>query len=149
MAIALLLGLAVAPVRADEGESAADCFIRNFTANDADAVTACYAADAVLWIPGQPMAKGTEQIHAAFAGYFAAFTVKEFTIEKLGGQAVGDDAATWGTFRLVAVAKSGGAETVEVGRFLDVSRRVDGKWVYVVDHASDDPAPAPAPAKEM
>jgi uncharacterized protein (TIGR02246 family) len=148
LAIALLLGLAGVPAWAEEGEAASDCFIRNFKANDADAVTACYAADAVLWVPGQPMARGTEQIHAAFAGYFAAYTVKDFTVEKLGGSVVGDDATAWGTYTIVAVAKDTGKETTEVGRFVDVSRRIDGKWRYLADHASDDPAPAPAPAAE-
>jgi uncharacterized protein (TIGR02246 family) len=148
VALAMLLGLAIAPAWAEEGESAADCFIRNFKANDADAVTACYAADAVLWIQGQPMAKGTGQIRAAFAGYFAAYTVKDFTIEKLGGTAVGDDATAWGTYTIVAVAKDTGEESSSAGRFVDVSRRIDGKWVYLADHASDDPAPAPMPAED-
>jgi uncharacterized protein (TIGR02246 family) len=148
MAIAMLLGLAVAPARAQQDESAADCFIRTFKANDADAVTACYAADAVLWIQGQPMAKGTEQIRAAFAGYFAAYTVKDYTIEKLGGAAVGDDATAWGTYAIVAVAKDTGKQAVSLGRFVDVSRRIDGRWVYLADHASDEPAPAAMPAED-
>jgi uncharacterized protein (TIGR02246 family) len=141
--LALLLGLALAPAWAQEDESAADCFLRGFKAGDADAVAACYAADAVLWIPGQPMAKGTQQIHDSLAGYFAAYTIKDMTITKLGGSEVGDDAVAWGTFTIVAIARDTGKESTEVGRYVDVSRKIDGKWVYVVDHASDDPAPAP------
>lgn len=148
VAFALLLGLAIAPARAQEGESAADCFLAGFKASDADAVTACYAPDAVLWIPGQPMARGTQQIHDSLAGYFAAYTIKDMTITKLGGSEVGDDAVAWGTFTVVAVEKATGKESTQVGRYVDVSRRIDGKWVYVVDHASDDPAPAPMPAEE-
>jgi len=56
---------------------------------------------------------------------------------------VGNDAASWGTFTLVAKSKKDGKETTEVGRYSDVSRKIDGKWVYVADHASDDPAAMP------
>jgi uncharacterized protein (TIGR02246 family) len=146
IATALLLAAAAcAPALAQEGDdvSAQDCFLAGFRAGDAAAVTACYAPDAVLWIPGAPMAKGKQAIHAMLEGYFAAVTIKSMTIEHLGGQTVGDDSVGWGTFTLVTVAKDTGAETTAVGRYVDVSRRIDGKWVYVVDHASDDP-PAPA-----
>jgi uncharacterized protein (TIGR02246 family) len=148
MATALLLAIAGAPARAMEvaDVSAAECFLGTFKAGDADAVTACYADDAVLWIPGQPMAKGREAIHALFAGYFAAYTVKDMKIVPMGHQGVGDEVATWGTFTLVAVDKATGKESTEVGRYVDVSRKVDGKWVYVVDHASDDPPPPAADA---
>ena len=147
LAAALVLGLGAAPAMALEiaDVSAAQCFLGGFKAGDADASTACYADDAVLWIPGQPMAKGREQIHAAFAGFFAAFTVKDMAISEMGHQALGDAVSTWGTFTLVAIDKATGKESTEVGRYVDVSRKIDGKWVYVVDHASDDPPP-PAPA---
>jgi hypothetical protein len=35
----------------------------------------------------------------------------------------------------------------ETGRYTEVAKRVGKKWVYTVDHASDDPAPAPAASK--
>jgi uncharacterized protein (TIGR02246 family) len=144
VAAALLLGLACVPAWADE-VSAQDCFLPAFKASDADAVTACYAEDAVLWIPGQPMAKGREAIHAALAGFFAMVSIKDMTITPMGGSTVGDDATSWGTFVLVAVDRKSGAESTEVGRYVDVSRKIDGKWVYVVDHASDDPPPPAKP----
>jgi len=148
-AVAAVLGLAFAPAWAGEGEvSAADCFLKAFKASDADATAACYAEDAVLWIPAQPMAKGREAIHAALAGFFSAVTIKDMTITPMGGGTVGDDATSWGTFVLVAVDKKTGEETTEVGRYVDVSRKIDRKWVYVVDHASDDPPPPPAPDKQ-
>jgi hypothetical protein len=33
------------------------------------------------------------------------------------------------------------------GRYTDVQEKRNGRWVYVVDHASAEPEPAPAPAK--
>jgi ketosteroid isomerase-like protein len=32
------------------------------------------------------------------------------------------------------------------GRFTVVSKKIDGKWKYVVDHASVEPPPAAKPA---
>lgn len=146
IAAALLLATACAPAFAQEAAevSAQDCFLAGFRANDAAAVTACYAPDAVLWIPGAPMAKGSQAIHDLLAGWFAAVSVKSMAITPMGGSQAGDEANSWGTFTLVTVEKATGKETTQAGRYVDVSRRIDGKWVYVVDHASDDP-PAPAP----
>ena len=144
--LALCLGCTPAFALETDEVSAAQCFVSTFKAGDADGVTACYAADAVLWMPGGPMAKGTEQIRGAFAWYFTHYTVKQFTIAPMGWRDVGDDKVTWGTYTLVAVAKDTGAETTTTGRFMDMSRKVDGKWVYLVDHASDDPPPAPPSA---
>jgi hypothetical protein len=37
-----------------------------------------------------------------------------------------------------------GAAVVRTGRFTEVAKKRDGRWVYVVDHASADAAPAAA-----
>ena len=47
-----------------------------------------------------------------------------------------------GTHNVVSVAKATGEEMTMTGRLVDVSRRIDGRWQYVVDHPSDDAAPA-------
>ena len=144
LAWVLLLGLACLPASAEPERTATDCFFDAFSHGDADAVTACYAPDAVVWLPGGPKAKGTQQIHDAFAGWFAAYTIKTFTYNQLGVRTVGDDRVSWGEFTLEIVAKDTGAVTASRGRYTDVQRKIDGQWLYVVDHASDDPAPAAA-----
>jgi ketosteroid isomerase-like protein len=147
IAAALLLASACAPVFAEEMAevSAADCFLAGIRANDAAAVTSCYAPDAVLWIPNAPMAKGSQAIHDLFAGWFSGATVKSMDIAPMGSTRAGDEVTTWGTWTMVTIDKATGKETTQAGRFVDVSRKVDGKWVYVVDHASDDPQPPPPP----
>lgn len=127
-------------------KTAGDCWLPAFKADDADAVTACYAADAVLWIPGAPMAKGAQAIHDGYAGFFAASTIKDAVLTEMGSSEMGDTRTAWGTFRIVAVAKSDGSESVETGRYTDVQKKIGGRWVYIVDHASDEPAPPAAPA---
>lgn len=144
-ATAALLALLSSPLLAkDAFGSAQDCWKPAFEASDADAVAQCYAPDAVLWLPGMGMMKGRDAIREGHVGYFAAFKVKSITLTRMGHTEMGDDSATWGTFALVVVAKEDGKETASVGRYTDVSRKIDGRWMYVMDHASDDPPPEPA-----
>lgn len=44
------------------------------------------------------------------------------------------------------VPKAGGADVVMRGHFTSVAVKRGGKWVYLVDHATDDPAPAASPS---
>jgi uncharacterized protein (TIGR02246 family) len=124
------------------GMSAGDCWTKAMNAGDVDAVAACYAPDAVMWFPGGGMVKGREAIRKGYADYFAAYTIKDARLDDMGH--VDADAAktTWGTFKIVMVSKADGKLVTERGRFTDVSRKVHGHWMYAVDHASDDPAPA-------
>jgi uncharacterized protein (TIGR02246 family) len=144
LASAALLGLLASPAFGDHHEgSAQECWKPAFAAGDADAVSACYADDAVLWLPGAPMMKGREAIRAGYADFFSHFTIKSMELTEAGHRRMGDDAASWGSFRLVLVSRADGKEVVELGRYTDISRRIDGQWRYVVDHASDEPAETP------
>ena len=136
---ALACGVSGPAAAADASVSAGDCFAAAFKAGNADGVAACYAEDAVLWFPGGPMAKGRAAIRDGFAGYFNDVTIKDIAMTTLGEQAVGDARASWGTYAITSNNKKTGAEAVEHGRYTDVTKLIDGRWVYVVDHPSDDP----------
>ena len=103
-----------------------------------------YAEDAILWFPGGPMAKGRAAIRDGFAGYLANGTVKDVQLNAIGGEAVGDARVAWGTYAITMEDKATHAVTVERGRYTDVQKKIDGRWQYIVDHPSDEPA-APAP----
>ena len=124
--------------------TSAQCWLAAFKAGDADAVAACYAPDAIMWFPGGAMAKGRAAIRAGYAGYFKSFTIKQASLAPMGSKSMGNSVAKWGTFKVVMTPKAGGADVTEIGRFTDVSEKIGGKWVYLVDHASDDPAAMPA-----
>lgn len=143
-AMAGVLAMLASPLMAsDTPDSAQACWKPAFEASDADAVAQCYAPDAVLWLPGMAMMQGRDAIREGHVGFFSAFKVKSITLTPMGGSTVGDDATGWGTFSLVVVSKEDGKETASAGRYTDVSRKIDGRWMYVVDHASDDPPAAP------
>lgn len=124
------------------GMSAGDCWTKAMKAGDVDAVAACYLPDAVMWFPGGGMVTGREAIRKGYADYFAAFTIKDASLDDMGHVAAGDALTTWGTFKIVMASKADGTTVTEHGRFTDVSRKVNGRWMYAVDHASDDPASA-------
>ncbi|MBC7657024.1 MAG: DUF4440 domain-containing protein [Frankiaceae bacterium] len=147
MMMAAVLALLAGPVLASDGtaDSADDCWLPAFKAMDADAAAQCYLPDAVLWLPGAPMMQGRDAIHKGYVGFFSAFTIKSMDLVETGRSRHGDDVTGWGSFKLVTVSKADGKEVTEVGRFTVVSRKVGGKWMYVVDHASDDPVALPTP----
>lgn len=126
-------------------DSAADCWMPAFKASDADAVAACYAEDAVMIFPNGPLAQGRAAIREGYAHFFADYTIKDARIDEIGRESHGNSVTVWGRFAITMAPKAGGADIVATGRFTELSRKIDGKWLYVVDHASDDPPP-PAPA---
>lgn len=142
-ALALWAGAAIA---AENAPSAAECFKAGFEANDAEAVTACYVEDAIIWFPGGPKAQGLVAIRDGFAHFLGGFTVKQVDMTEIGHESLGDTRVAWGTYAIRAVDKASGAEFTQTGRFTDVQKKVDGRWLYLVDHPSDDP-PAAAAAK--
>lgn len=148
IAMAGLLAVLASPTLvAKTGDSAQACWQPAFEAGDANAVAECYAPDAVFWLPGAPMMKGRDAIREGYAGFFAGFTIKSVSLVEIGHSIHGDEASSWGSFRIVSVSKADGKEATEVGRYTDVSRKIAGRWQYVVDHASDDPAATPAAGK--
>ena len=111
---------------------------------DAKAVAALYAEDALLLPPGASGVSG----RAAILQYFT----KDIADSKAAGAVFALDPKTD-----VGVSGNMGWESgmykvtvngavVETGKFLSVSRKRDGKWLYIRDTWNADAPPAPAQA---
>ena len=107
-------------------------------------VAALYAEDAILLPPGAPAAKG----RAAIVEFFT----KDIAGSKAAGAVIVVNPKTdvgvsgnmgWESGTYTVTVKGA---TVETGKFLSVSRKNDGKWLYLRDTWNADAAPAPAPA---
>jgi len=133
--------LAAGNVAAKEPPPAGECFVAGFKAANADAVAACYAEDAIIWFPGGSMAKGRQAIRDGFAHFFTEVTVKDVALSPIGEETVGQTKVTWGTYTISHVDKATQAESVTRGRYTDVQKKIGGRWLYIVDHPSDDPPP--------
>jgi len=111
-------------------------FVKRFEGNDLEGVVALYAPDAVLYPPDATEAIGTDSILKAWGGLMNAFTVQKLKITDAAHEIHGDTAVGWGKFTMILIPKGGGDTVRMEGRFTDVSKRINGKWVYVFDHAS-------------
>jgi uncharacterized protein (TIGR02246 family) len=135
-----------APKNADEDAIRAQtrAWEKAYNGGDPQGVAAPYADDALLLPPGAPGVRGRAAIRAFFE------------------KDIGDAKAAGVTFAIVyptevGVAGNMGWESgtykalvkgavVEAGKFLSVSRKQDGKWLYIRDTWNADAAPAPPPA---
>lgn len=147
----VLAGISFAALAAGPAPSggAADvdaAWMKAIKANDVAAVVACYAPDAVLWVPGAPEADGIDAIRATYEGMLRENTVKDAAIADTHYRRAGDVAAGWGRFTMTLSPKTGGPDVVIHGRFTEVVEKRGGKWLYVADHASEDPPAAPPAA---
>lgn len=140
------LGSASAALAAEGAEALDQAWMKAMKAGDAAAVAACYASDAVLWLPGAPEAKGAKAILDEYTGLLGANTVTEVSLTDGHYETSRDMSYGWGHFTMTLTPKAGGAPTTMVGRYVDVAKKVGGKWKYVADHASTDPPPSPKPA---
>ena len=113
-----------------------------YNSGDAKGVAAQYAEDALLLPPGAPGVSGRAAILAFFtkdiAGSQAAGVV--FVINPKTDVGVSGDMG-WesGTYKVTIKGA-----VVETGKFLSVSRKKDGKWLYIRDTWNADAPPAPA-----
>ena len=133
---ALLVHAADSPTR--EVDAA---WINAMKANDVDAVMKCYAPDAIAALPGAPLARGGKAIRATYEGLLSANTVTDVSISESGHRQTRNVATGWGTFSLTLAPKTGGSPATMTGRYTVVVERRGGKWLYIVDHASAEPAP--------
>ncbi len=125
-----------------------DVWVKAFNSGDADTMAAQYDEHAVLLPPGAKAAHGRAAIHTFFAKLVSE-AVKEglqFTLDpKPAGGARGDLGWASGTYLL----KDKTGKVIETGKYLSVSRKKDGKWLYIRDTwNSDSPAAPAAPAKK-
>src|SRR5262245_11402375 len=109
---ALMLCVATSAAVAAEPAPAGECWLAGFKAGNAEAVSACYAEDAVLWLPGGGMAKGRAAILKAYTGFLGGVTIKDATLNQMGEQKMGDAHVAWGTYSVSLVDKASKAESV-------------------------------------
>jgi uncharacterized protein (TIGR02246 family) len=116
-----------------------------YNAGDAKTISGLYAEQAVLLPPGAPAAKGRAAIQAYFAKDTAE-SAKAGVTFSLDPKSKSDVAVSgdlgWESGTYAVNAKSGAS--VEVGKYLTVYKKSDGKWLIVRDTWNSDVPPAPA-----
>ena len=119
-------------------------FVDAFNRGDADALSSLNwnSPEAVLFPPGALEARGIAAIRQANAASLAALRGARIELFESHQIPAGDVVIGWGKWRLT-IPGPNGTVTEIVGRHTDVKAKRDGKWVYLIDHAS---VPLPAPS---
>jgi len=138
------LGSPTADTAADKSaiDAVEAAWYKGYNAGDGAAVTAVYAEDAVLNVPGLPALRGKASIGDFYAKDAPAFvsaghSESDGPISEVGVS--GDLAWRWGTYQVVD--KSGA--TVDTGKYITVFQRKDGKWMILRDIWNSDAPAAP------
>ncbi len=124
-----------------------------FNSNDAAAVAAAYADDAVMMDPNQAPIEGKSAIQAAYearAKENASMSIAStFSFTPLETQVVGDWAYDRGTYTVTLTPKSG-KPTERSNKYLTIyKRQPDGSWkVYRDISNSNEPLPSAAAKKK-
>ena len=146
LTMAMSLAALAAAVPAVAGDHAAKVIDHAWTqamkANDLEAIMALYAPDAVAYFPDGDF-KGKPAIRKSWTDFLAMFTVKDATSEGTY-ETMGDTSLGWGYWSMTVVPKGGGEPIAMKGRATVVVKKIGGKWLYTVDHASVPLPPPPA-----
>ena len=114
-----------------------------YNAGDADAVANLYDEQAVLLPPGAPGVSGRAAIKSFFAKDVAGSQKAGVTFT-LGAKPAGGVSGDMGWQSGTYAVKDKAGKVVETGKYLSVSMKKGGKWLYVRDTWNADGAPAPA-----
>lgn len=120
-------------------------WFKAYNAGDVDGVTALYAEDAVLNIPGAPAARGAAAIREAYAKDIAAAAAGGLTDTQSPSAEFGvsgDLGWEWNTYTVTD--KSG--TTVDTGKYVTVFGKKNGKWYIIRDIWNSDTPATPGPA---
>jgi uncharacterized protein (TIGR02246 family) len=149
--LTLLLACGSAPPVADSAadqaalRAADSAWFTAVNAGDVDGVTALYAEDAVVNVPGAPPARGSAAIRGVLAKDIE--NASKGGVKLVPGPNVevgvsGDLGWIWNTF---TVTDKAGA-IVDAGKYLTLAERKDGKWRIIRDIWNSDNSPAPPAA---
>jgi ketosteroid isomerase-like protein len=111
-----------------------------YNAGNADALASLYDERAVLLPPGAPAVNG----RAAIKGFFAKDTAdsqKAGVAVSLGPKPAGGVSGDMGWQSGTYAVKDKTGKVVETGKYLSVSMKKGGKWLYVRDTWNADGAP--------
>jgi uncharacterized protein (TIGR02246 family) len=135
-----IAGCAQAPVPEPFPQDVADAWVGRYAANDAAGIAALYTEDAQLLPPDQEIISGRAAIQEFFrrTNPPGSAAIEIATVET---HVFGDYAHRQGSFLL----KGPDGVTVTAGKFLELWKKADGRWLIHRDMWSAN-APAPATA---
>jgi len=112
--------------------AADDAWLKAYTAGDLDNVVALYDENAVIYPPGVAPIQGRESIQAFFTKDMADFA-QAGLVFALGADPAGGATGNMGWSSGTWAVKDKDGKVVDSGWYFSVSKKVNGKWLYVRD----------------
>lgn len=124
-------------------------FLAAYNSGDVDGVMATYwnSPDLVSYPPGTMEARGWQAVKDDLAGFFASTPGLKLELIDTHNKFIGDAVLGWGRWR-ITIPTGEKEPMVLSGRYSDVKAKRNGKWVYILDHASVPLPPPPAPTEK-
>ena len=112
-------------------------FVAAFNQHSVDGVMATYwnSPDVVVCPPENLEWKGWTAVHDGYATAFAQPGGAKLELTSAHYMPAGDSVVGWGAFKVTVAGVQGAKESAK-GRYTEVIAQRDGKWVYIIDHAS-------------
>ncbi len=121
-------------------------WLKAYNSADADAVAVLYDEHAILQPPGSPAAHGRAAIRAFFAKDMAG-SKKAGVVFHLGPKPDGGASGNLGWVSGTYTVTDSSGKVVDAGKYLSVSKKEAGKWLYLRDTWNSDGAAPAAPAE--
>jgi uncharacterized protein (TIGR02246 family) len=114
-------------------------FAAALNAKDAAAAAACYAENAVLVPPGQPLVRGRAAIEAYWKGFLEEAGGRDVSVGTIDAKSSGDLGYEIGSFALTVDGPDGQPVTHR-GRFIELLEKgPDGRWLSTAGIWNDSP----------
>lgn len=123
-----------------------EAFVAAFNVGDAEAFAATYwqSPNVVSYPPDVMEVRGADAVTAAAHEMVAAMAGSKLELTEMNYLVADEYVIGWGTWRMTSPGPEGEPVAME-GRYTDVKAKRDGKWVYILDHASVPLPPPPPP----
>jgi ketosteroid isomerase-like protein len=119
-------------------------WLKAYNAGDANAIAGLYDEKAILMPPGAPAARGRASIRLFLASDMAA-SKKVGAVFHLGAKSDGGVNGDMGWMSGTYSVTDASGKVIDNGKYLSVSKKEGGKWLYVRDTwNSDSTTPAEA-----
>ena len=151
VAVMLATGFLFAGARASSPEEMVkaakaldESFMKAFNEHNAAAIGGLYwnNPEVVLMPPDAMLVKGVDAIKASFTEMVIAMKDCRLEMIESHNMPAGDVVVGWGLWKLTMPGPDGKPMEM-LGRYSDVKAQRDGKWVYLIDHASMPVPPPP------
>ena len=111
-------------------------FVDSINRKDLDGTMACiWNSPDMLWVSFGTVIRGYDGFRSGMSQMFANNETVKIVVNDISYVPVGDTVMAVGTATLDMQPKSGASQRI-VERWTDLERKINGRWVYVLDHTT-------------